>query len=89
MFVEIKTIAYTTPSGEVVEDVSTIGLLLSIDDEEVAVPIADMEDVYLDDEDMSKATRLYVSYQGEEYEFDVPERDSANWQMLEQIIETE
>lgn len=89
MFVEIKTIAYKTPSGEIVEDTSTIGLLLKVDGTEIAVAIADMEDIYLDDEDMRRATKFYVSYQGEDYEFDMPELDSANWQVLEQIIDTE
>lgn len=89
MFVEIKTIAYKTPSGEIVEDTSTMGLLLNVDGVETAVPITDMEDIYLDDEDMTKATKLYVSYQGEEYEFDIPARNTASRQMLEQVIDTE
>jgi|GEM_PF-6060151 len=88
MFVDIIDNVITTTLGEQVEEVS-MGLLLNVNGQEQGIPVRELTDIYLDNEDISQATKLYVTYQDQEYEFKVPEQDTADWQYLEDLIELE
>ncbi len=88
MFVEIVENVITTPLGEEIDDIS-MGLLLDINGKEQVVPVRELTDIYLDTEDMTRATKLYVTYQNKEYEFEVPNQGTADWQYLEDLIELE
>jgi len=88
MFVDIIDNVITTTLGEQVEEVS-MGLLLNVNGQEQGIPVRELTDIYLDNEDISQATKLYVTYQDQEYEFKVPEQDTADWQYLEHLIELE
>jgi hypothetical protein len=88
MFVEIIDGVTVTPLGEEIESIS-MGLLLNINGEEIGVPVRDLTDIYLDTEEISTATKLFVTYQNNEYEFGVPDQSSVDWQFLEDLINPE
>lgn len=88
MFVEIVDQVITTPSGEVIRDIS-MGLLLEVEGEEQGIPVRELRDIYLDSEDLEQAKKLYVTYKGQEYEFEVPGRDTVDWEYLTELIEPE
>jgi hypothetical protein len=65
------------------------GVSLEISGEPIPVPFSSMEAIELDAEDLDEATELYLTYEGEEYVLPLPERDSRDWQILEEVIDPE
>lgn len=88
MFVEIIDRVIETPNGESIPDIS-MGLLLNVDGKEQGVPVRELTDIYLDEEEIDDAKKLYVTYREQQYEFSIPERDTADWQYLEDLIDLE
>lgn len=88
MFVEIINESFRLPDGNVLE---TLGyaLLLNVEGQEVSVPIEELTNVEVDEEDMDKARNLYVTYQEQDYQFPLPDRDSRDWAILEEMFHPE
>lgn len=77
---------FTRPDGKTIYQ-SLDAIWLNVGGERMAVPFTDLDSYELDAEDINEATELWVSYQGIEYEFPLPERDSREWDALIEIID--
>ncbi|NER52470.1 MAG: hypothetical protein F6J92_38700 [Symploca sp. SIO1A3] len=81
LFVEI-------PNGDKYKP-DLIGVVLNTNEGQKSVPINQMNGIELDAEDIDEATLLYMTYEGVDYQFDLPPRDSFDWEIIEEIFDPE
>lgn len=82
--VEVVTDETKVAGGEILKTVEP-GLELEINAQVVKVPFKDV--IWdLDAEDPEEATVMYVEYQGEDYELELPEKGTQEWEDLMEIV---
>lgn len=63
-------------------------IVISRNDQLEPVPIRLLEDIELDG-DIEEAQNMLFSYQGENYEIPLPERETSDWYQVLEIIDPE
>ena len=88
MFVE--TVGGTIFNQENIEvPVISIGILLEVNGKVQVIDLDEVSNIYTDTEELFDAQNFYLTYKGTEYEFQIPDKGTSDWQYLEDIIDTE
>lgn len=88
MFVETVESSISLPDGNALETVG-YGLILNVEGVETVVSLKDLVNVQLDNENSDEARLLYVTYNNQDYQFDLPPRASRDWAILEELFHPE
>lgn len=88
MFTEVTEKVFITPSGQKLEQ-TTPAIMLNVNGERKLVPARELENMHLDTDYLEDASLFCFEYQGFYYEVPIPEKGTADWETLQEIVDPE
>ena len=88
MFIDIVEKVFINPNGEKTVQ-ETPAILLRVGEQSELVPVKKLNNFYLDTEYLNDASWFYFDYKGNHYKVPVPDKDSADWEVLQEIFDPE
>lgn len=88
LFTYITTPGIITALGEQVNQ-KILALTLNVNGVDTVIAVHELYDIDIDSEEIEDATEFYVCYQGVDYGFPIPEKNSQDYYQLLEILYAE